>query len=171
MNTFQVVLGGDGAPFGKDDSSCSWLVSFLNRGKHILSSNENLLIFGSNCSENSLVMKRYVLRLLKDISEVDKKVFHIDGRDIKFEFSEFPNDLKMIAFLAGELSVSAKYFSTHGNVSTADYDNPLGTFGPGPGHTWKPWDYRNRVSVSKQVEKFKEKVDKQKCSDKQRERR
>ena len=32
-NTFQVVLGGDGAPFGKDDSACCWLVSFLNRGK------------------------------------------------------------------------------------------------------------------------------------------
>ena len=35
INTFHVVVGGDGAPFGKDETACSWLVSFLNRGKHI----------------------------------------------------------------------------------------------------------------------------------------
>ena len=26
-NTFHIALGGDGAPFGKDDSACAWLVS------------------------------------------------------------------------------------------------------------------------------------------------
>ena len=26
-NKFHVALGGDGAPFGKDDSACAWLVS------------------------------------------------------------------------------------------------------------------------------------------------
>ena len=52
INTFHVVVEGDGAPFGKDETACSWLVSFLNRGKHILSSNENFLIFGANCSES-----------------------------------------------------------------------------------------------------------------------
>ena len=35
VNTFHVVLGGDGAPFGKDETACSFLASFLNRGKHI----------------------------------------------------------------------------------------------------------------------------------------
>lgn len=34
-NTFQVFLGGDGAPFGKDDTATAWNVSFLNRGQHI----------------------------------------------------------------------------------------------------------------------------------------
>ncbi len=29
---FQVAIGGDGAPFGKFDKSCAWLVSFLNIG-------------------------------------------------------------------------------------------------------------------------------------------
>ena len=35
INTFHVVVGGDGAPFGKDETACAWLVSFLKRGKHI----------------------------------------------------------------------------------------------------------------------------------------
>ena len=41
LNTFHVAIGGDGAPFGKDDTACSWLVSFLNIGQSILSRNEN----------------------------------------------------------------------------------------------------------------------------------
>ena len=45
VNTFHVLLGGDGAPFGKDDTASSWLVSFLNRGKHVLSSGEIFLVF------------------------------------------------------------------------------------------------------------------------------
>ena len=52
VNTFHVVLGGEGAPFGKDKTACSFLASFLNRGKHILSSTENFLSFGANCGEN-----------------------------------------------------------------------------------------------------------------------
>lgn len=69
-NTFQVVLGGDGAPFGKEDTACSWLVSFLNRGNHVLSSNENFMIFGANCSEDSVVVRRYVSYLFKEISVI-----------------------------------------------------------------------------------------------------
>ena len=30
---FKVAIGGDGAPFGKDDSALAWLVSFLNCGQ------------------------------------------------------------------------------------------------------------------------------------------
>ena len=48
-NTFNIALGGDGAPFGKDDTACSWLVSFLNIRHHILSRNENFLLLGANC--------------------------------------------------------------------------------------------------------------------------
>ena len=45
INTFHVVLGGDGALFGKDDTACSWLVIFLNRGKHMLSNSESFLFW------------------------------------------------------------------------------------------------------------------------------
>lgn len=110
FNTFQVVLGGDGAPFGKDDMACAWLVSFLNRGKHVLSSSENVLIFGANYSENLVVVRHYVSYLFKEISVTEKQTNSIDGREIKFKFSEFTNDFKMLAFLAGELPVCAKFF-------------------------------------------------------------
>ena len=66
-NTFHVALGGDGAPFGKDDTSCSWLVSFLNIRRAVLSTNENFLIFGANCKEDALPVKRYIKILLSDI--------------------------------------------------------------------------------------------------------
>lgn len=49
VNTFQVVLGGDGA------HGVCMVVSFLNRGKRDLSSNEYFMIFGENCSEDSVV--------------------------------------------------------------------------------------------------------------------
>ena len=164
INTFHVALGGDGAPFGKDDTACSWLVSFLNRGKHILSNSENFLIFGANCSESSPVVQRYVKFLFREMSEIEKKTFEVNGTEVRFIFSEFPNDLKMLAFLAGELSVSATYFSTFGNVNTSNCDVISGTFGPGPTHTWQPWEYSERVAISKEVEKLKLKLEKQKGS-------
>ena len=50
-NTFHVALSSDGALFGKDDSACSWHVSFLNIGQGVSSSNENFRLFGANCLE------------------------------------------------------------------------------------------------------------------------
>ncbi len=51
-STFHVSLGGDRAPFKKDDCSCAWLVSTLNIGQGVLSCNENFLLFGANCGES-----------------------------------------------------------------------------------------------------------------------
>jgi len=78
----EVIIGGDGAPFGKHDTACSFLCSFLNRGKYVLSRNENFLIFGSNCAENSVVVQRYVKFLYKEMSEIEKKSFSVDGISI-----------------------------------------------------------------------------------------
>ena len=98
----------------------------------------------------------YVKFLLHEITEIEKKVFNIHGTNVRFTFSEFPNDLKMMAFLAGELSV----------VNIVNCDETNGTFGSEPGCTWQPWSYNKRVQVSKKVKKLKEKVEKQKCSSK-----
>ena len=137
---------------------------FLNRGKHVLSSNESFMIFGADCSEDAVVVRHYVFYLFKEISVMEKQSFSISDREIKFKFSEFPNDLKMLAFLAGELSVSARFFSTFANVSTGDYDDPKGTFGKGNQHKWQPWHYSRRLKVSKEVKKIKEKVERQNIS-------
>lgn len=56
--TFLVAFGGDGCPFGKNKSACSFLVSFLNVGKRVASSADNFLTFGANCeSESCAVVK------------------------------------------------------------------------------------------------------------------
>ena len=64
---FNETLGGDGAPFGKYDTACAWLVGFLNLGKGILSSNENYLLFGANCSENFIGQKKPLLQSLQKL--------------------------------------------------------------------------------------------------------
>ena len=47
QGTFLVALGGDGCPFGKNESACTFLVSFLN----VASSNDNFFIFSANCEQ------------------------------------------------------------------------------------------------------------------------
>lgn len=105
--TFQVAICGDGAPFEKFDQSCTWLVSFLNIGHKILSSEENFLIFGSNCSETSPAVTKYISMLTQEIDKIKKASFNINDMVIRFKFAELPNDMKMFAYLAGELSNSA----------------------------------------------------------------
>lgn len=84
---------------------------------------------------------------------------------MKFRFAEFSNDLKMLALLAVELSVSARYFSTFANVNTG-YCDDVGAFGEGPGDKWKSWAYDKRVTIAKEVEKLKKQISKQKVSEK-----
>ena len=164
--TFQVAIGGDGAPFGKFDQSCAWLVSFLNIGHKILSSEDNFLIFGSNCSETSPAVTKYISMVAKEIEEIEKASFKINNLVIKFKFSEIPNDMKMLAYLAGELPNSAKYFSTFGNVCNDDLHDVSKTFGPEPPNAWKPWDYKQRVVTAKKVHVFKTKLNKKPLTEK-----
>ena len=42
---FKVAIGGDGAPFGKDDQPVAWLVSFPNCRTRVCSPAENFLLF------------------------------------------------------------------------------------------------------------------------------
>ena len=79
--------------------------------------------------------------------------------------SELPNDMKMLCFSGGELSNSAKYFSSFANVSYDNMNSLKFTFGLTEGNEWRPWDYETRVKVVKQVEKLKEKLSKSKSSE------
>ena len=160
-NTFHVALGGDGAPFGRDGSACSWLVSFLNIGHGVLSSNDNFLLCGANCAENCLPVKRFLGKLITDIKRIQRSSYSIVAKgesiDVKFVFAELPNDMKMLAFLAGELTNSATYFFTFADVNQESLTK-LGTFGHNASDTWKPWKFCDRMKVVKEVEKFKKKI-------------
>lgn len=52
-------MGGDGCLFGKNESVCFFLLSFINVGKRVVLSNDNFIIFGGNCEEISLVVRKY----------------------------------------------------------------------------------------------------------------
>ena len=156
--TFQVALGGDGCPFGKTESACSFLVSFMNDGRGVASSYNNFLIFGANCDESPPVVKKYVRSLLPQLSELERTEFEFKGCKYRFKLEELPNDMKMLAMLGGELTIGAKYFSPFRNVSTADCTDLKGTFGTAPSDKWKPWAYQERIRVVNKVKAFKNKV-------------
>ena len=75
--SFKVAIGGDGAPFGKDDQALAWLVSFVNCGKRISSPEENHLLFGANCPEDCLVAKRYICMLSEQRREIEKNTYSV----------------------------------------------------------------------------------------------
>ena len=81
----------------------------------------------------ALAITQYVKHLLQEMTVMEDKTYNLNGKDMKFRFAEFANDLKMLAFLVGELSVSTRYFSTFANVNTGNCDDVAGTFGEGPG--------------------------------------
>ena len=153
--TFLIAFGGDGCPFGKNGTACSFLLSFLNTGKRVASSSDNFLIFGANCEESSLVVKKYVLAVCKQMADLEGKVFNINDLPVTFKFQELPNDMKMLAMLGGELSNAATYFSSFANVSRNDYNDLQATFGTDPLCKWRPWSFQQRVKVAESVEKFK----------------
>ena len=162
--SFKVAIGGDGAPFGKDDQALAWLVSFLNCGKRVCSSEENFLLLGANCSEDCEPVRRYVTMLKEQMTEIEGKTYPIqfDGKEIvlSFKFELLPNDMKYLAFLGGELSISASYFSPFADIKKDDINNLQGTFGTGPQNRWHPWKYSERIRVATAVEKKKAEVSK-----------
>ena len=96
--SFQLAWGGDGCPFGKNENAYSFLVSFLNSGKRVVSSSDNFGIW-ANCQETSMVVKKYVLATCKQMADLQGKVFEINGLSVTFSFEELPNDMKMLAIL------------------------------------------------------------------------
>ena len=62
------------------------------------------------------------IRCLSDIDNMGKTTFHIqcggELLNVRFHVSEMHKDMKMLAFLGGELSNAATFFSTFANVRT-----------------------------------------------------
>ena len=152
---FVIAIGGDGAPI----SGCLFLISFLNVGKRLMSSNENYLLFGANCEENSYVVRQYILKLVSDLKFLETNVFNVTVENVsfkvEFKLGELPNDMKMLAFLAGELSNSSYFFSTFGNVNQDDANNYKKKFC----EDWKPFDYEKRLLDAHKVQKKKKELD------------
>jgi len=78
VNTSHISLGRDGAQFGKDDTAFACLVSFLNLGRGVLSSNENFILFGGNCKEDRVPVSRFLKKVVHDISDLEKTNFTVN---------------------------------------------------------------------------------------------
>ena len=157
---FCIAFGGDGAPL----SGMSMLISFINVTRRINSSAENFLIFGANVDECGTVAKRFVTKFMDDIKYLESKVFELNIGDVMhkvgFKLTELPNDMKYLAVLGGELSNSAYYFSTFGDVNQNN-SNMVYTYGHGAGNKWKPWKYEDRVKAVKHVADKREQLEKE----------
>ena len=144
---FVLAIGGDGAP----GSGTTVLVSFLNCGKRVASSSENFLLFGGNVEENSAAVRNFFSKLTNDVKYLESAVFEINNIKVEFKLGELPNDMKMLSFLAGELSNSSTYFLTFANVSKQDANDAWKTFGTSHEHQWRPWNYQRRVTDANKV--------------------
>lgn len=159
-----MATGGDGAPFEKDDQALAWLVSFLNCGQRVCSSAENFLLFRANCSEDCEPVRRYVTMLRDQMTRIEENLYFIkvDGKEkiVSFQFELLPNDMKYLAFLAGELTISACYFSPFADIRKEDVNKVQGSLCSRPDNTWHPWKYSERVRVVAAVEKKKAELSK-----------
>ena len=164
--TFLVAFEGDGCPFGKNETACSFLVSLLNAGRRVASSSDNFLVFGGNVDESALVVKKYVQAVCKQMADLEGKVIESEGIQVTFQFQESPNDMKMLAMRGGELSNAATYFSTFANVSKRDCTDLKGSHGFDGTFKWEPWSFDHRVKVASNVEKFKASLGTKPISDK-----
>ena len=97
--------------------------------------------------------------LTRQMVEIEKNTYtvEVDGveKNVKFEFELLPNDMKYLAFIEGELSISASHFSPFADVNKASIDDLTGTFGTEPHCKWQPWKYSARVKVAAAVGKKK----------------
>ncbi len=80
--------------------------------------------------------------------------------EVKFTIELVPSDMKFLAFINGELSNSATYFSRFANVSTNDISSLEGQFGTDLDCRWKPWSYNFRIKVAHKVTQFKAELSK-----------
>jgi len=115
---------------------------------------DNFLIFGANCDGRSPVTKKHVKSLLPQLAELERAEFELEGIKYRFKLEELPNDKKILAMLAGELTISAKHSSTFAKVSVADCMDVKGTFETENSNKWKPWNYEHRVNIVNKIDAF-----------------
>ncbi|CAH3185961.1 unnamed protein product, partial [Porites lobata] len=108
--------------------------------------------------EDHMVVSRFTVKLAIDMEKIESKSYTVLGKNVTFSFDLLPGDMKFLAYINGELSNAAKYFSSFANVSKDDCNALNGKYGESHDCKWKPWQYAERIKVAKQVEDFKKKI-------------
>ena len=81
-------------------------------------------------------------------------------KKIEFKVAESPNDMKMLSYLGGDSFNASTYFSTFGNVKSADSNDFRKTFGTSKSNFWKSFAYEKRVSDAEKAGRKYEKLEK-----------
>ena len=154
---FLIAIGCDEAP----QSGTSFLVSFLNIGKQ--SSSENFLLFGANIKKNGFVVRRYISFMLSQLNTLENEVYtvSVQGKEyFSITVELLPNDMKMLAFLEGELTNAAYFFTTFANMNRDNKNDISKKFSCKGDFAWKPFTYEKIIAdavkvVSKKAEMHK----------------
>ena len=129
--------------------------NLLNR---VQSCNDNHLLMGVNCAEDTPLMKQYTKHLVEEMKLIEGTKLTTDqGHEVEFCFQLIPADMKWLSSMSGELNNCAIYFSPFANVNQTDKTTIGGSIG-GPKATWQPWDYSKRIQVAEKVTKFEAKL-------------
>ena len=109
--TFDIAFGGDGAP----GAGLTFLLSFINVGRRVVSSSDNFLIFGGDYkNEESNFVRRFIVKFIHDMKWLEGQTFMVwdglENRKGEFHLRELPNDMKYLCFLAGKYCILALLF-------------------------------------------------------------
>ena len=146
-NCFNIAIGSDGAPFGKYETACSVLVSFLNILSKTQNPHHNFLLLGANEAEDSPNMIKFYTELTKEMKNIENESFKILGNSYTFKFSLLPNDTKMVCTLLGELNNAATYPSPYADIHKSNIIQINSKY--------HPWKFKERMKKAAQVEKYK----------------
>lgn len=153
-NTFNVCFGADGAPFGQNSSGTSFVISFANVTHRVASNKHNFLVFGGCCAEDSPHFLNKCKQVAKEMEEIEQKSYDMHDRTITFSFDLLTSDQKWVATVSGELNNASMFPSSFANVTKKN----MGILNGEVGKQWKPWSYKQRISVATAVAKFKSKT-------------
>ena len=100
--------------------------------------------------ENHPVIKSFVIDVITQISPIETKSYTVCNKQVTFSLAFFPCDNYMLAELAVELSNSATYPTTLGNVQR----NDLSLIGGRYGVRGTPWSHDKRIRGAEKVSDF-----------------
>ena len=107
-------------------------------------------------NQNLEILFNFFKILIKNVQFLESNIFEITTHSgihkVEFNLAELPNDMKMVTFLAGEISDIVTYFCTFENVRRNEANNCKKTFGEEPKNYWKPFTYEKRFQDDKKVE-------------------
>ncbi|XP_015773452.1 PREDICTED: uncharacterized protein LOC107351673 [Acropora digitifera] len=92
---------------------------FSKCGHKILSSEDNFLIFGSNCSEQSTAARRYIAMIAKEMEEIEKGLFRFGDTIIRFRIARKLRKKDEISFNRETAGILGTVGATVATVATA----------------------------------------------------